>query len=54
MALTSTFSTIAAAQTDANSVIDEPLMDAIRQDIEKGNALSFWFAAACMYFLVNE
>ena len=34
MALTSTFSTISASQTDANSPLDEVLMDAIRQDID--------------------
>lgn len=34
MPLTSTFSTISAAQTDANSVLDTILMDAIRQDID--------------------
>lgn len=34
MALTSTFTTISAGQTDANSPLDEVLMDAIRQDID--------------------
>jgi len=34
MPLTSTFSTISASQTDANSPLDEVLMDAIRQDID--------------------
>ena len=34
MALTSTFTTIAAGQTDADSPLDETLMDAMRQDID--------------------